>query len=72
MEGDSSTITAYIATQSGRALQVVASEFASLAVNSISEIGHIEDIEALEFNSLIAVEEKPCVGVDLYNYTIYN
>lgn len=57
VEGDSDAIAAYITAQGGKATSAVKSEFAGLASDSIPA-SCIDEIEELEFDSLIAVEEE--------------
>ncbi|KAG5729971.1 hypothetical protein E4T56_gene17209 [Termitomyces sp. T112] len=57
IEGDLEAIAAYIATQGGKQTTSVKPEFAGITSDSILT-SYIKDIEAMEFETLVAVEEE--------------
>lgn len=69
VEGDSEAIAAYIAAQGEKSTSSTKAEFAGIASDSIP--GYIEDIEAMEFEALVAVEEE-CGYIKLAQDTYEN
>lgn len=69
LEGDADIITAYMAARKGKAGTAPAkAEFAGLASDTLSNTT-ITDVEALEFDAMIALEEEVQTGVDWGHHT---
>ncbi|KAG6898459.1 hypothetical protein C0993_006771 [Termitomyces sp. T159_Od127] len=66
VEGDSDMIATYIANHSGVVANVTRPEFAGLASDSLS-ITSMNNIEAMEFNMLVALEEELRVDINWFN-----
>ncbi|KAG6880673.1 hypothetical protein C0995_004989 [Termitomyces sp. Mi166 len=67
LEGNSETIAAYLATQTGKTSFTSKTEFAGLAADAISPIEPLSEVEALEMDAWIAMEEEPKANVDWGN-----
>ncbi|KAG5717103.1 hypothetical protein E4T56_gene7190 [Termitomyces sp. T112] len=63
LEGDLYLIATYMAARKGKNPLTSKAEFAGLASDTLPEAGSIEDIEVLEFDTLIAVEEELRAGI---------
>ncbi|KAG5349349.1 hypothetical protein C0989_004448 [Termitomyces sp. Mn162] len=59
LEGNPDFITAYMAAQEEENHPAVKAEFMGLASNALPIAGSIEEVEALEFDTLIVLEEEP-------------
>ncbi|KAG5725296.1 Copia protein [Termitomyces sp. T112] len=72
IKGDLDFIATYMAAREGQTMQPAETEFVGLAFDALPSTGSIDEVEMLEFDTLIVLEEELRAGIHWDDHTNHN